>query len=301
MLTPADRAQLASLARSRLFWDTRPEDIDWDAHALWVIARVLWYGTLEDCRRIQAVYGPTLIRQALDVRGALPPGVRAFWLTHWPWETVPRYREALHPANAAVLARYGAALCPAGFSLAGDTALVLSLGHRAADTLEFVTADPFDPEALAPSLTALDLPIRIDTREADRLEGSLDGVPITYRRQRGVALEPGGFVDDIPLVSLRTLMALTCHALTMRGTRRDVVDLFALAQMPGGLAHVVDTAMELAPHMNRVHLVRSLGCFEDAETTPMPPLREPWDWATIRSVMARDVAVLVRHAIRSPT
>jgi hypothetical protein len=92
-------------------------------------------------------------------------------------------------------------------------------------------------------------------------------------------------------------MALKCNAIATRGARKDFVDIFALAQTPGGLQHVVHTATELAPHMNRVHLLRSLGYFVDAEHTPMPIMQEPWDWGTIRSVIARDVAALVRQEI----
>ncbi|MBD1210727.1 MAG: hypothetical protein H9535_20040 [Ignavibacteria bacterium] len=40
-----------------LFWDTAPEALDWDAHARYVIERVLVRGTIEDWREIVRFYG----------------------------------------------------------------------------------------------------------------------------------------------------------------------------------------------------------------------------------------------------
>ena len=40
-----------------LFWDVRKEDIDLDAHAQYVIQRVLEYGLLGDWNLIKSYYG----------------------------------------------------------------------------------------------------------------------------------------------------------------------------------------------------------------------------------------------------
>ena len=45
-----------------IFWDTDYTQINWDAKARYVIARVVMYGTLEDWQKIKAYYGMDRIR-----------------------------------------------------------------------------------------------------------------------------------------------------------------------------------------------------------------------------------------------
>ena len=60
-----------------LFWDVRKEDIDLDAHAQYVIQRVLEYGLLGDWNLIKSYYGlPKIVetakRNGAQVSGPIP-------------------------------------------------------------------------------------------------------------------------------------------------------------------------------------------------------------------------------------
>lgn len=64
---------------TRLFWDTTPEAIDWQAHGDYVISRVLQFGTVDELALCIRYYGwPRVERVALFKRG-IPDDIRAFW------------------------------------------------------------------------------------------------------------------------------------------------------------------------------------------------------------------------------
>ena len=64
-----------------LFWDCRPEDLDAEAHAPFILERVLEYGTLAGARWALATYGPDRVAVFLRNRGArtLSRKTLGFW------------------------------------------------------------------------------------------------------------------------------------------------------------------------------------------------------------------------------
>ena len=64
-----------------LFWDCRPEDLDPEAHAPFILERVLEYGTLAGARWALATYGPDRVAVFLRNRGArtLSRKTLGFW------------------------------------------------------------------------------------------------------------------------------------------------------------------------------------------------------------------------------
>ena len=68
-----------------LFWDVRKEDIDLDAHAQYVIQRVLEYGLLGDWNLIKSYYGlPKIVETAKGLRSLEPRAlayIAPFWAT----------------------------------------------------------------------------------------------------------------------------------------------------------------------------------------------------------------------------
>ena len=76
-----------------LFWDVRKEDIDLDAHAQYVIQRVLEYGLLGDWNLIKSYYGlPKIVETAKGLRSLEP---RA-------WHTLPLFQKPLKNSSDAI-------------------------------------------------------------------------------------------------------------------------------------------------------------------------------------------------------
>lgn len=281
------RAQLQPVLRRALFWDTPLDHIDVDLHADWLIARVLWRGQLDDARRVLRVYGAARVAAVAARHRSLPHSFRAFWTNALTDETEPLHPETLAPATQSALAQHGTNLCPPGFLLCGDTAVALYLGHRRSVDLDLFTAASFEAPALADSLMPTLPHYAVDAVSAGTIHGRLGEVHVSHIRQIGITLTPGLSYEGVPLASLDSLCAMKCHALSMRGSRKDFVDVYALALAAGGITPVLRRAFSQAPTMNRVHVLRSLTAFEEAEAQPMPEMLAPWSWDTIRDAMTR--------------
>lgn len=65
-----------------LFWDCQPEQLDPEAHASFVLERLLEYGSLESVHWVMKVYGPERIKKFLRERGrrTLSRKTLAFWV-----------------------------------------------------------------------------------------------------------------------------------------------------------------------------------------------------------------------------
>lgn len=281
------RMQLQPVLRRVLFWDTPLENIDVDHHADWLIARVLWRGQLDDVRRVLRVYGAPRVAAVAATHRSLPPSFRAFWGNVLADEEEPMHPETLAPATQSALAQHGTALCPPGFLLCGGTAVALYLGHRRSVDLDLFTATAFDAPTLAGSLMRTLPQYTVDAVSSGTVHGRLGDVQVSHIHQVGITLTPGPSYEGVPVASLDALCAMTCHALSMRGARKAFIDVYALALAAGGITPVLRRAFAQAPQMNRVHVLRSLTAFEEAEAQPMPDMVAPWSWDTIRDAMTQ--------------
>jgi len=65
----------------RFFWECRPETIDTQAHAPFVLERILDYGSLAAVRWALRTYGPEQVKEFLRVRGVrtLSRKTLGFW------------------------------------------------------------------------------------------------------------------------------------------------------------------------------------------------------------------------------
>lgn len=77
-----------------LFWDVRKEDINLDAHAQYVIQRVLEYGLLGDWNLIKSYYGlPKIVETAKGLRSLESPA---------RWHTLPLFQKPLKNSSDAI-------------------------------------------------------------------------------------------------------------------------------------------------------------------------------------------------------
>jgi hypothetical protein len=296
-----DRADfLQPVLRRVLFWDVPLDHIDLDRHADWLIARVLWRGTLDDVRRVAAVFGPERVRAVAATHRGLPDGFRPFWIEVFTEEVNPVHPETLAPNTRAVLDQHGHALCPDRFLLCGGTAVALYLGHRRSVDLDFFTADPFDAATLADTLTRTVPGYTVDVVSPGTVHGRVQDVEVSHIHQIGVSLPADGVYAGVPLASLPALCAMKCNALSTPGERKDFIDVYALALAAGGITPVLRHAFTHAPGLNRVHVLRSLTFFTDADASPMPEMLVPWDWATVRDAFTRFAHAETRRTLDLP-
>jgi len=287
------------ILRSVAFWDVNPTTLDPERHRVWIIHRILQFGSWEDWQALFRLYEAAQIQKALGHRG-LPEHIRQFWQAYFQEVEPSVYPQTLHPATATLWQRFSAELCPPSYVLGGGTALALMLGHRQSDDLDFMTMEAQDLAPIVQRIHATDPSAEILDRSRYSIHWRIQGVKVSYLWHQGVRIDPGPTFQGIPLASQATLAVLKCNAIASRGARKDFIDLYALLQSGWSLTNILDATLEQAPQLNRTHLLRSLAYFNDAEQEPDPRLFRPWTWPEIRHTLERQVQAYLRRTLPPP-
>lgn len=193
--------------------------------------------------------------------------------------------EVLDRAQAAVLRRMGAAMARDGFHLAGGTAVALHLGHRRSVDLDWFTASALaDPLQHAGRMRSAGLMLTDVETQRGTLHARVDGVRVSLIEYLYPLLreaEPLGDTGAL-VASLEDLCAMKLAAVAQRGTRRDFVDVHALAVRFRPLAELLDCYRKKYGVADATHVLYGLSYFDDAESERMPDMLAPADWAAIK-------------------
>ena len=182
------------------------------------------------------------------------------------------------------------------FYLAGGTAAALHLGHRISIDLDFFGPDPFDSTQLATRLSDVGQ-FRLERLAEDTLLGELREVKISFFRYRYPLIVEPVSVLSVNVAGIEDIAAMKLDAISRRGTRRDFIDLYFIAQY--GLA--VSGAFQwyqrkyVGLNLNLVHLVKSLAYFADAETDPMPQMLVELSWEEVKRFFEREARSLLER------
>jgi hypothetical protein len=178
------------------------------------------------------------------------------------------------------------------FYLAGRTGLALHLGHRRSVDLDLFCAQPFDEEAILADIQPLQN-IRIIARAPQTLHLHISGTKVSFLGYNYPVLFPFDYFREFSVAAVLDIACMKLNALANRGTRRDFVDLYFIAQTYGlaGLLAQFERKFEQV-HYNRVHVLKSLAYFADAEKDPMPDMLVPLSWQTVKSYFLQEVLKL---------
>lgn len=195
-------------------------------------------------------------------------------------------------SNLALLAEVGLA---DPFYLAGGTAAALYLGHRISMDLDFFGPETFDATALAGQLAELGR-FQLDRIAPDTLLGELMGVKISFFRYRYPLLAEPSLVYAVRIASLPDIAAMKLDAVSRRGTKRDFVDLFFIAQSGISLSDAVAWYQRkyAGLDVNVVHVVKSLAYFADAELDPSPRMLVDFSWDAAKRFFQQEAKSLLK-------
>ena len=164
--------------------------------------------------------------------------------------------------------------------LAGGTALALHLGHRISMDLDFFTQDKFEAKILSQELRRHP-EFKQEGRAWRTIWGWLDKTKFSlFYYEYSLLVEPGKF-EGLRVADKADIAAMKLEAIGDRGTRRDFVDLYFLAQEYG-----LEKILEFYDRKYKVlenklyHLIRSLSYFEEAdreEKLPQMLVESSWD------------------------
>lgn len=177
---------------------------------------------------------------------------------------------------------------PAGWADAAS-GLALTLGHRRSVDLDLFTDREFDPADIRAHLIGL-TGVRVRQAARGTLHLELRDILVSFLRYPYPLLFPLHAFGALAVADPRDIACMKLEAIANRGARRDFVDLYAAAAQYGldQIFAWFDRKYMAAPY-NRVHLLKALTYFADAEGEPMPHLLVPLGWETITRFFLTEV------------
>jgi len=168
------------------------------------------------------------------------------------------------------------------FYLAGGTALALELGHRISEDLDFFSIDSFPTQKIADRLKTKGH-LEISSQDKDTLNGSIDGVKISFFKYPYKLLFPTKKYNDVALADERDIAAMKILAISDRGSKKDFVDLFVLLKLHS-LVDILEFFNEKYKDYNysMLHILKSLVYFFDADLDPEPVYVNIISWSEVK-------------------
>jgi hypothetical protein len=166
--------------------------------------------------------------------------------------------------------------------LAGGTGLALHMGHRLSVDLDFFVRELFDEEALLQRIQ--EVPgFSLVSRSPQTLHANIQGTKVSFLGYRYPLLFPLALFAGVPVADQRDIACMKISAIAGRGTKRDFIDLYFAAGR-FGLAELLGlfSRKYVQTGYNRIHILKSLVFFDDAEKDPLPHMLAPLDWNAVK-------------------
>jgi predicted nucleotidyltransferase component of viral defense system len=175
------------------------------------------------------------------------------------------------------------------YYLAGGTAVALHYGHRRSYDLDFFSVNPIEPQPLLNHLTSLGK-LEVKQNDAGTFNGQLNQTKLSFFAYLHPLLEPVLDFEGIRIASIPDLAAMKLEAISSRGTKRDFIDAYFIAQ-DKTLFSMFDWFNRRYQDQNvsQTHVLKSLTYFIDAESDPMPDMVKTLDWSSVKSFFQTEV------------
>jgi hypothetical protein len=179
------------------------------------------------------------------------------------------------------------------FYLAGGTGLALQFGHRLSLDLDFFAKEQFDEEMLLQRVQALD-GFALVAKAPHTLHATVQETKVSFLGYAYPVLFPTNPFLDVAVADPRDIACMKVSAVAGRGTKRDFVDLYLCAERYG-LKEILRLFDQKFAQTNysRIHILKSLTFFGDAEKDPMPHMLVALDWDTVKQFFLREAPKLL--------
>lgn len=170
--------------------------------------------------------------------------------------------------------------------LAGGTALALQLGHRYSYDFDFFTQQKFDEEILVQRI-AKGLPnFSLERKSWGTILGYLGETRFSLFFYNYPLLFKTHQFSGIDIANIKDIASMKIAAIADHGTKRDFIDLYFIFAK----AKILTLKEALALYdkkfktlrQNKIHILKSLVYFEDAEKDKLPQMIKPVKWFSVK-------------------
>ena len=177
--------------------------------------------------------------------------------------------------------------------LAGGTALALRFGHRLSVDLDFYTRELFDEDGLLTRIQAMP-DFSLVAKGPHTIHAAIHGTKVSFLGYPYPQLFPPARFEGVSIADPRDIACMKVSTIASRGTKRDFIDLY----MAGGrfdIREILDWfgRKYAASRYSRIHILKSLMYFGDAEKDPMPHMLVPLAWDEVKRFFRKEVPRLL--------
>ena len=180
------------------------------------------------------------------------------------------------------------------FYLAGGTALALQYGHRKSVDLDWFKKESFNTVKLKRDLAALG-ELTINSEERDTLNLDLAGVKLSFLGYPYKLLFPLLHWQGIKLADHRDIACMKLDAASSRGSKKDFIDLYFFLQNHS-LSYLLKLFEKKYKNIkyNKLHILKSLTYFTDADSEPMPIMIQGISWREVKKFFQKITRSMVK-------
>jgi len=192
------------------------------------------------------------------------------------------HKEVINQKTECLLADLAESNVIKDFYLAGGTALALQFGHRKSIDLDWFNKNSFDTRELRKELSKIGK-IIIKAEEKDTLDIVLSDVKLTFLGYPYDLLFPLVNYQEVKLADYRDIACIKLDVVSARGSKKDFIDLyFALQKISLEELFELFEQKYQKIEFNKMHILKSLNYFIDAEDEPMPRMLKEVKWKDIK-------------------
>ncbi len=207
-------------------------------------------------------------------------------------EKMAWHREGISAPAEALMHELGEHGILEGAYLAGGTGLALHFGHRVSVDLDFFLGREFHEEEMLQSIQLLP-GVAMIARSPQTLHLAIQDVKVSFLGYRYPLLFQTAPFDGVSVADPRDIACMKISAVSSRGTKRDFIDLYTACQRFGFGETLELFARKYArPGYSRIHVLKSLTYFADAEKDPMPHMLIEIEWPDVKRFFEREAPKL---------
>ena len=177
--------------------------------------------------------------------------------------------------------------------LAGGTALALQIRHRISVDFDFFTPKKFNEEIFIRKLLTLPFSFELERSAEGTILGHLSKTRFSLFFYDYPLLEKPRKFLGVNIAGIKDITAMKLAAISHRGAKRDFIDLyFILAKERFFTLEESLTFYERKFKLlsaNKLHILKSLVYFADAESDVMPKMIQEVDWREIKVFFEKQV------------
>lgn len=202
------------------------------------------------------------------------------------------YPETLYEQTRQVLDRLNSTGVANGFYLAGGTGLALQIGHRKSIDLDFFAAEYPRQELLLAKLRELNP--EVTARSEGTLDLMISGVKVSFLKYDYPLIGETAAFGEIQMAAVMDIACMKLSAISSRGAKKDFADMyFVLKKYPLEEIFAAFDRKFVGVTYDRLHLLKSLTFFDDAENDPEPVFLQATNWDEIKKTLEREVDKMI--------